>query len=64
MGTYDLASQTARYDQARAIARWDVRNRHPLTHHNHNHNNNNNRNNFTNKIMPKRPTPRCIIPIS
>ena len=40
MGTYDLASQTARHDQARAIARWDVRNRHPLTHHNHNHNNN------------------------
>ena len=38
MGTYDLASQTARHDQARAIARWDVRNRHPLTHHNHNHN--------------------------
>ena len=38
MGTYDLASQTARHDQARAIARWDVRNRHPLTNHNHNHN--------------------------
>ena len=36
MATYDLASQTARYDQARAVARWDVRNRHPLTHH-HNH---------------------------
>ena len=40
MAHYDLASQTARDDQARAIARWDVRNRHPLTHHNHNHNNN------------------------
>ena len=40
MGTSDLASQTARHDQARAIARWDVRNRHPLTHHNHNHDNN------------------------
>ena len=39
MATYDLASQTARYDQARAVARWDVRNRHPLTPHNH-HNNN------------------------
>ena len=38
MAHYDLASQTARHDQARAIARWDVRNRHPLTHHNHNHN--------------------------
>ena len=33
MAHYDLASQTARSDQARAIARWDVRNRHPLTHH-------------------------------
>ena len=40
MAHYDLASQTARYDRARVVARWDVRNRHPLTHHNHNHNNN------------------------
>lgn len=40
MAHYDLASQTARSDQARVVARWDVRNRHPLTHHNHNHNNN------------------------
>ena len=39
MAHYDLASQTARSDQARAIARLDVRNRHPLTHH-HNHNTN------------------------
>ena len=39
MAHYDLASQTARYDRARAIARLDVRNRHPLTHH-HNHNTN------------------------
>ena len=38
MAHYDLASQTARSDQARVVARWDVRNRHPLTHHNHNHN--------------------------
>ena len=34
MSRYSLAAQTARYDQARAVARWDVRNRHPLTHHN------------------------------
>ena len=40
MAHYDLASQTARDDQALAIARWDVRNRHPLTNHNHNHNHN------------------------
>ena len=46
MGTSDLASQTARDDLNRAIARWDVRNRHPLTHH-HNHNHNNNQENTT-----------------
>ena len=40
MAHYDLASQTARSDQARVVARWDVRNRHPLTNHNHNHNHN------------------------
>ena len=40
MARYDTAAQTARYDRARVVARWDVRNRHPLTHHNHNHNNN------------------------
>ena len=40
MARYDTAAQTARHDRARAIARWDVRNRHPLTNHNHNHNNN------------------------
>ena len=38
MARYDTASQTARDDLYRAIARWDVRNRHPLPHHNHNHN--------------------------
>ena len=38
MAHYDLASQTARSDRARAIASWDVRNRHPLTNHNRNHN--------------------------
>ena len=40
MARYDAAAQTARYDRARVVARWDVRNRHPLTHHNRNHNNN------------------------
>ena len=40
MARYDAAAQTARHDRARVVARWDVRNRHPLTHHNHNHNNN------------------------
>ena len=40
MARYDAAAQTARSDRARVVARWDVRNRHPLTHHNRNHNNN------------------------
>ena len=39
MAHYDTAAQTARHDRARAIARWDVRNRHPLTNHNHNQEN-------------------------